>query len=62
MGKNEVGIGEAGSLTELMNLDTNKSRGKDSLLPLLFKERGVNWTSLKNQLNNIKRLRKFSID
>ena len=45
---------------ELKSLDISKSRGHDSIPPILFKKRGGSIaTSLRNLFSNIKRLRKF---
>ena len=39
-GRSEVVIGEAGIMTELKKLDPNKSRGIDSVPPILLKKIG----------------------
>ena len=59
-GENDILITEDLIKTELKSLNISKSRGQDSIPPLLFKRCGGSIAmSLKNLFCNIKRLRKF---
>ena len=59
-GENDISITEDLIKTELKSLNISKSRGQDSIPPILFKRCGGSTaTSLKNLFCNIKRLRKF---